>query len=210
MSAGKSTIAVRIPKHAIARKLLNLLNVPLAAPSANISSKLSPTSAKDVFDEFGKKIKIILDGGNCHFGLESTIIDLTQTPTILRHGSITSDKIFKVLNKKVLMKSKSKKIKSPGQLRFHYSPGIPLFMNKSFAKTDEAFITFGNKFKNANNTFNLSQDGNLSEAANKLYKTMRKIKKKGFNSIAVCKIPNHGIGKAINERLKKASFKWKK
>jgi len=210
VSAGKNTIAVRIPKHTIARKLLNLLKVPLAAPSANISSKLSPTSAKDVFDEFGKKIKIILDGGQCHIGLESTIIDLTDEPTILRHGLITPDKIFKVLSKKISTKNKSKEIKSPGQLKSHYSPGIPLFMNKSFAKKDEAFITFGNKFKNVNNAFNLSQNGNLNEAANKLYKTMRKIKKKGFNSIAICKIPNYGIGKAINERLKKASFKWKK
>ena len=120
VSAGKSTIAVRIPKHAIARKLLNLLSVPLAAPSANISSKLSPTSAKDVFDEFGKKIKIILDGGNCHIGLESTIIDLTQTPTILRHGSITSDKIFKVLNKKVLKKLIALSDKCEAEVLFAY------------------------------------------------------------------------------------------
>ena len=210
VTAGKNTVAVRIPKHIVARKLLNILKVPLAAPSANISSKLSPTCARDVVDEFGKKIKFTLDGGDCHIGLESTIIDLTGKPTILRQGSITAEKISKILKKKILTKNKSKKIKSPGQLFSHYSPGIPVFMNKLFPKKDEAFIAFGKQFKSVKNTFNLSLNANLNEAASNLYRTMRKIKKRGFNSIAVCKIPNRGIGKAINERLKKASFKWKK
>ena len=89
-NAGKKTIAVRVPKHKVARNLLKILNVPLAAPSANISSKLSPTCAKDVVDEFGSKIKFILDGGQCKIGLESTIIDLTSKPSILRQGSITA------------------------------------------------------------------------------------------------------------------------
>ena len=209
-NAGKNTVAIRIPKHTIARKLLRMIKVPLAAPSANISSKLSPTSASDVVDEFGKKIECILDGGRCRVGLESTIIDLTGKPTILRQGSVTAEEIFKILKKKIFTKNKSNEIKSPGQLRSHYSPGIPVFMNKLFPKKDEAFITFGKKAKNVNNTFNLSVNSNLDEAANNLYKTMRKIKKKGFKSIAICKIPDRGIGKAINERLRKASFKWKK
>ena len=97
-----------MPKHKVARKLLGILNFPLAAPSANISSKLSPTSAKDVFDEFGNKIKFILDGGRCKIGLESTIIDLTGKPSILRQGSITSEDIYKILRKKIIIKKKNK------------------------------------------------------------------------------------------------------
>ena len=209
-SAGKNTIAIRIPKHTVAMRLLKILKVPLAAPSANISSKLSPTCAADVVDEFGNKIKLILDGGQCKIGLESTIIDLTGKPTILRQGAVTAEKIYKTLKKKIKTSSKLKIIKGPGQLKSHYSPGIPVSMNKTHSKNNEAFIAFGKKFKSVKNTFNLSINSNLNEAANNLYKTLRKIKKKGFGSIAVCKIPNHGLGKAINERLKKASYKWKK
>ena len=203
----KETVAVRIPKHKIARNLLNILKVPLAAPSANISSRLSPTSAKDVIDEFKNKLKFILDGGECQIGLESTIIDLTVKPTILRPGYITISKIRKVLKKKIKIIKSAKKIISPGQLKLHYSPGIPVEMNKNYAKKYQALIGFGRKFKVARNHFNLSKNGNLKEAANNLYKTMRKIKKRNFKSIAITKIPNKEIGLAINDRLKKAANK---
>ena len=203
----KKTIAIRFPKHKVIRDLLKMLNFPLAAPSANIFSKLSPTSAKDVVDEFNKKVKIILDGGSCKIGLESTILDLTARPTILRQGSITQKKIEKILKKKVYLNKKVYQIKSPGQLSFHYSPGIPVLINKKLPNKNAAFITFGKKYKNKKNYFNLSQKGNLNEAANNLYKTMRKIKKLKYKSINVCTIPNNGIGCAINDRLKKASFK---
>ena len=206
-TAGKKTVAVRIPRHKIARNLLGLLKFPLAAPSANISSKLSPTSAKDVFDEFGNKIKFIIDGGQSKIGLESTIVDLTETPSILRPGSITVKKIQKILKKKIKVKKISKRIKAPGQLKLHYSPGIPLEMNKKYAKKNQALIGFGKEFKVRKNHFNLSKSGNLKEAANNLYKTMRKIKQKKFKSIAVTKIPNTEIGYAINDRLRKASNK---
>ena len=205
--AGKKTVAVRIPKHKVTRNLLSILKFPLAAPSANISSKLSPTSAKDVFDEFGNKIKFIIDGGQSKIGLESTIVDLTGKPSILRPGSITAKKIKKILKKKIIVKKFPKKIKSPGQLKLHYSPGIPVELNKNYAKKNQASIGFGKKFKHKNNHFNLSKSGNLKEAANNLYKTMRKIKKKKYKSIAVAKIPNTEIGYAINDRLIKASNK---
>ena len=204
-TAGKETVAVRIPKHKIARNLLKILKFPLAAPSANISSKLSPTSAEDVREEFGNKIKYILDGGPCKIGLESTIIDLTGKPSVLRPGSITLKKIQKVLKKKVKIKKKFKKITAPGQLKLHYSPGIPVKMNRKSAIKQQALIGFGKKFKSKKNHFNLSKSGDLKEAANNLYKTMRKIKKKKFKSIAVVKIPNTEIGYAINDRLMKAS-----
>jgi len=206
-TAGKKTVAVRIPKHKAARNLLSIIKFPLAAPSANISSKLSPTSAKDVFEEFGNKIKFILDGGQCKIGLESTIVDLTGKPSILRPGSITAEKIQKILKKKIKIKKNLKRIKSPGQLKLHYSPGIPVKMNRKNAKKHQALIGFGKKFKVGKNHFNLSKKGNLKEAANNLYKTMRKIRKRNFKSIAVVKIPNTEIGCAINDRLRKASNK---
>jgi len=209
-SAGKKTIAIRFPKHKVTRNLLKILSVPLAAPSANISSMLSPTCANDVLDEFKNKVKFVLDGGQCKIGLESTIIDLTNKPSILRYGAITALKISKVLKKNVIKNNLLKTIKSPGQFKSHYSPGIPVYMNKKKPKTGEAFITFGKNFKNVKNSFNLSKNNNLGEAANNLYKIMRKIKKRGFKSMSVVKIPDYGIGSAINERLKKASYKWKK
>ena len=205
--AKKNTVAVRFPKHKVARRLLSLLQVPLAAPSANISSKLSPTSPNDVVDEFKNKIKLILDGSRSKIGLESTIVDLTNHPKILRPGFITPGKIGKILKKKIKINKKTKRIVSPGQLKLHYSPGIPVKINVKNPKGDEAIIGFGKKFKNKKNHFNLSKNGNLNEAANNLYKTLRKIKKSGFKSIAVNKIPNVGIGIAINDRLKKASSK---
>jgi L-threonylcarbamoyladenylate synthase len=206
-TAGKETIAVRIPRHKVARNLLGILKFPLAAPSANISSKLSPTSAKDVLEEFGNKIKFILDGGQCKIGLESTILDLTGKPSILRPGSITIEKIQKILKKKIKIKKNLKKIKAPGQLKLHYSPGIPVKMNRKNIEKHQALIGFGKKFKIGKNYFNLSKKGNLKEAANNLYKTMRKIRKRNFKSIAVVKIPNTEIGYAINDRLRKASGK---
>ena len=206
-TAGKKTVAIRFPKHIIAQNMLKIINKPLAAPSANISTRISSTCAKDVFDEFGKKIKIILDGGKCKIGLESTIVDLTGKLSILRPGKITKEKIEKILNKKIKIRKNFKKINAPGQLKLHYSPGIPLEMNKKSIKKQQALIGFGQKFKIGKNYFNLSKKGNLKEAANNLYKTMREIKKKKFKSIAVIKIPNKGIGYAINDRLKKASNK---
>ena len=205
--SGKKTVAVRFPKHPVARKLLKILNTPLAAPSANISSKLSPTSAADVMDEFKGKVKFVLNGGKCKIGLESTIIDLTGAPTILRQGYITSKKIYRILGIKILINQKTKTIKSPGQQKIHYSPGIPVYTNKKQAKKNGAFISFGKKFKSAKNIFNLSKKNNLNEAANKLYSTMRIIRKLKYKSISVCKIPNSGLGLAINDRLKKASNK---
>ena len=206
-NAKKKTVAIRFPRHKVAKKLLKQLKVPLAAPSANISSKLSPTSSIDVVDEFKNKIKFILDGGKSKIGLESTIIDLTTTPKILRPGFVTPKKISKILKKKIRINKKINDIKSPGQLKLHYSPGIPIKINKKNPKKNEAAIGFGKNFKNKKNYFNLSKNGNLAEAASNLFKTLRKIKNSGFKSIIVNKIPNTGIGIAINDRLKRASNK---
>jgi L-threonylcarbamoyladenylate synthase len=199
------TIAVRIPSEKNIIKLLNIVKCPLAAPSANKSKSLSPTTAKHVAEEFGNKLKMIIDGGVCKVGIESTVIDLTTKPKILREGGLSSEVIEKFLKMK-LFENKNKIIKSPGQIGLHYSPGMPIYMNREKATKDGALITFGNKNYSNHNTFNLSTSGNLIEAAKNFFNTLRVIKNKKFKSISVNKIPNKDLGKAINERLRRAAY----
>ena len=137
---GKKTLAVRFPKKIVTRKLLRSLNYPLAAPSANIYTQISPVSKKDVKDEFGNKLKFILDGGSSKVGLESTIISLVKKPEILRLGGLEVKKIDKILKTNFKFIKKNKKIIVPGQSNFHYSPGIPIRLNVKKPFSDEAFI----------------------------------------------------------------------
>ena len=201
----KKCLAVRFPNHVIFKKLLKQLDYPLAAPSANISTGLSPVRASDVKDEFGSKIKFILDGGVCKIGLESTIIDVRHKPKILRLGGLEISNIQRVLNKKVTISNKPSKISAPGQLNLHYSPGIPLRLNVKKVKDNEAYLLIKKNKKTKPNYFFLSKNGNLKEIANNLYSTLRKIKKSKYKSIAVSKIPDKGLGKTINDRLIRAS-----
>ena len=173
----KDTLAVRFPSHPITRKLLKRLNYPLAAPSANISTKISPVSKNDVKDEFGKKVSLILDGGQSKIGVESTIINLTDKPKVLRLGGISKDQIKKYLKSNIKYQSKSK-IKTPGQGKVHYSPYIKLRLNIKNANKKEAFILIKKRKKLDSNYFYLSKNNNLKEAAKNLYKTLRLIKKK--------------------------------
>ena len=175
----KSTLAVRFPSHQITRSLLKKLNYPLAAPSANISTKISPVSKKDVRDEFGKKISLILDGGESKIGVESTIINLINKPQILRLGGIPKEEIKKYLKLKVGFIKKTK-IKVPGQEKIHYSPYVKLRLNIKNASKNEAFVLIKKRKKISKNYFYLSQKNNLKEAAKNLYKTLRIIKKKGL------------------------------
>ena len=202
-SAKLDTVAIRFPNHKVIRSILRFTDFPLAMPSANRSSWLSPVNAYDVFDEFGKKIKTIINGGSSKIGIESTVIDLTGKPKILRPGIISEKEIKKVL-KNDLSKKKTK-IKSPGMLKKHYSPGIPVIIGQKPINHKYAYIVFGKKYKKNKNYFNLSEKGDLREAAANLYKIMRKIKKKGYKKIFVSKIPNRGPGLAMNDRLKRAS-----
>ena len=202
---GLATIAVRIPSERNTIKLLNILNCPLAAPSANRSKSLSPTTAKHVAEEFGSSIKMIIDGGSCKIGIESTVIDLTTKPKILREGGLSSEVIEKFLKMK-LTENNNKIIKSPGQIGLHYSPGIPIYMNREKSTKDGALIKFGNKNYGNQNTFNLSTGGSLKEAAKNFFNTLRIIKNKKFKSISINKIPNNDLGKAINERLRRAAY----
>ena len=201
----KKTIAVRFPKHPLTRKLLKNLKYPLAAPSANISTKISPISKQDVIDEFGKKIKFVLNGGESKIGLESTIINLTKKPQILRLGGIERNKINNFLKTNMKFIKNKNYILVPGQGRVHYSPAIPMRLNVKKPKKNEAFILIKKRKSYSKNFFYLTKNNNLKEAAKNLYKTLRIIKKNKFNSIAIEKIPNTGFGEAINDRLIRAS-----
>ena len=201
----QTSLAVRFPKHPLFRKLLKVLNYPLAAPSANISTRLSSVKASDVIEEFGSKIKYVLDGGRCQIGLESTIINLLSKPTILRFGGLDISKIEKILKKKVLIKTNSKKKIAPGQFPLHYSPGIPLRINAKKPKKNEAFVLIKKRKTTFKNYYYLSKNNNLQQSAKNLYTILRKIKKDGYKKIAVEKIQNKGIGKTINDRLSRAS-----
>ena len=201
----KNTLAVRFPGHPVARNLLKKLDFPLAAPSANLSSKVSAVSSAQVKDDFGKKIKFVLEGGTSSIGLESTIIDLRNKPKILRLGGLENSAIQKALNKKISIYNKPSIIASPGQFKLHYSPGIPIRLNVRKIKKDEAYLLIRKKQKNKSNYYFLSKKGNLKEAAKNLYTTLRKIKKNKYKSIAVSKIPNRGLGKTINDRLNRAA-----
>ena len=204
-SAKLQTVAIRFPKHKVVRSILKKINYPLAMPSANISSNVSPVCAEDVFEEFKQKIKIIIDGGKSKVGIESTVIDLTNKPIILRPGIIDYFKIKKILKFKVKKNINNLKVKSPGMLKKHYSPGIPIMINQKKPDDTSAFIYLGNKYKNDKKFFSLSKNSSLTEAASNLYKTFRLIKKIGFKKILITKIPYRGPGIAINDRIKRAA-----
>ena len=201
----KKTIAIRFPSHKLTRSLLKFLEFPLAAPSANLSKQISPVSKSDVIDEFGKKIKFTLDGGQSKIGVESTIVNLIGKPKILRLGGIERNSIEKVFIKNKKLKHIKKNIVVPGQGKVHYSPGIPIRLNIKKPKKQEAFILIKKRKYSKKNFYYLSKKNNLKEAAKNLYKTLRKIKKNKFKSIAVEKIPNIGFGETINDRLIRAS-----
>ena len=201
----RNTLAVRFPKHKILKHLLKKLDYPLAAPSANISSRLSAVNSSDVKEDFGKKIKFILEGGKSSIGIESTIIDLTKKPKILRLGGLNRNKINRVLKKNISKNINPSKISAPGQFKLHYSPGLPIRLNAKKSRNNEAYIILKKTKIIKSNYYFLSNNGSLKEAAKNLYSTLRKIKNSKFKSIAVKRIPNKGLGETINDRLLRAS-----
>ena len=201
----KKTLAVRFPKHSITRLLLKNLNYPLAAPSANLSTKVSAVEPKHINEDFGNKIKFILKGKNSKIGIESTIIDLTNKPKILRLGGLEIEKIEKEIKTKLHFKLNPKKISAPGQLKLHYSPGLPIKLNVKNANDNVAHILINKRKNDKKNFFYLSKKSDLKEAAKNLYSTLRKIKKDGYERIAVEKIPKIGLGLSINDRLNRAA-----
>ena len=186
--------------------------LPSSFTTANVMKIHPGMSSDEILQLFGancqkKKLKLILNGGESKIGIESTVIDLTGKPTILRPGIIDLKKIYNVLKTRVGITQKNSKVISPGMLKKHYSPGIPIFLNQTTTNEMNALITFGKKYKNKTNYFNLSKKSDLKEAASNLYKTLRKIKKLKFKKIYIVKIPNKGPGIAINDRLKRAAKK---
>tara|TARA_B100000902_G_scaffold113712_1_gene114837 strand:+ start:12528 stop:13460 length:933 start_codon:yes stop_codon:yes gene_type:complete len=198
-------LAVRFPKHTLLRNLLKNLDYPLAAPSANKFSSLSSVQASDVEEEFGSKIKYILNGQKSKIGVESTILDLTKKPKILRFGGLDVSIIKKVLKKRILININLKNKIAPGQFPLHYSPGIPLRINVIKPKKNEAFVLIKKRKVFSKKYYYLTKNKNLNDAAKNLYSVLRKIKKDGFKKIAIEKIPNIGMGKTINDRIKRAS-----
>ncbi|MHA1558903.1 MAG: L-threonylcarbamoyladenylate synthase [Alphaproteobacteria bacterium] len=207
-TAGLDTIAIRIPNHPLTLKLLEKLNKPIAMPSANKSSCLSTTTAKDVMNTFPIGLSMIIDGGHCSVGIESTIIDMTTSePIILRPGGTATEEIEEYLKKTIKNHNDFSVIKSPGLLKRHYSPSIPLRLNALVSHAEEAFLGFGKDAPHSIN-LNLSVKGDLTEAACNFFKMLRTLDDPTeYKGIAVMPIPNYHLGIAINDRLKRAATK---
>ena len=207
--SGLPNIAVRMPNHPLALKLIKAAGVPIAAPSANKFKSISPTTAQHVADSLGDKVDMILDGGACKIGVETTIIDLT-TPeiVILRAGGLSKEELEAFTGEKVYIShGDPNKPSAPGQLLRHYAPRMPMRINvaEEDVRTDEFFIGFGN-VKNAQ--LNLSPSGSLNEAAANLFAYMRIAETHGeYKGIAISPIPESGLGLAINDRIRRASYK---
>ena len=210
VSAGLDTVAIRVPHHPVAQELLQLAGCPVAAPSANRSGLLSPTQAMHVVQSLQAPELLIIDGGTCSVGLESTVVDVSQDiPVLLRPGGITLEKIQSVVGEcEVLKNAPSEKVKSPGLLLKHYAPRIPIRINVHEVFPDEALLAFGpHSFLNLKKELNLSFSKNLIEAASHLFEMLHALDQPEFSAIAVMPIPEVGLGIAINDRLRRASFR---
>ncbi|MEQ8557148.1 MAG: L-threonylcarbamoyladenylate synthase [Henriciella sp.] len=198
--AGLETLALRVPAHPVARALLEAFGGPLVAPSANPSGRISPTRAEHVATDMGEKIDLILDGGACEQGIESTVIDACgETPVLLRRGTITPDQIEAVWPGLAEGGDEGRPV-SPGQLLRHYAPDAALRLNADAPEPGEAFLGFGP----GEATANLSATGNLAEAAANLFAMLRALDRT-HDRIAVAPIPMEGLGAAINDRLVRAA-----
>jgi len=220
VTAGLSTIAVRFPSHPVMRAIIEKAGVPIAAPSANKSGEPSATTPQDVAHSLGNKVDMILAAGKCEIGLESTVLDLSgEIPTILRPGAITKEQIEDVIGVVEIENNPKDKPKSPGQLLKHYAPSLPVRLNAVDVKKGEALLAFGAvKFMGVeggghakdlpeSRYQNLSEQGDLEEAAHNFFHMLRALDHSENKSIAVMNIPNNGIGFAINERLQRAAQK---
>jgi L-threonylcarbamoyladenylate synthase len=207
VTAGLDTIALRAPNHPVAQALLASCKLPLAAPSANRSGRISPTEAAHVAAELGEIPSMILDGGPCARGIESTVVRVTDTePVLLRLGAVPRAKIEPVLGHTLHMAAEDAPIASPGQLERHYAPQTPLRLDAKHVRADEALLAFGaNAPEGARKTINLSESGDLAEAATKLFAALRALDESGAAAIAVMPIPDEGLGEAINDRLRRAA-----
>lgn len=204
VSAGLDSVALRVPSHPVAHDLLKISGLPLAAPSANLSGKISPTTAQHVATEFAGTDLPILDGGACIVGLESTVIDARGTePILLRPGGITEEQITAACGLLPVPPASTGAFHSPGMLASHYAPDRPVRLNVHSAKKDEAFLGFGTP--RPEYTLNLSPQGDLTEGAANLFSYLRRLDTIPYTGIAVATIPETGLGVAINDRLRRAA-----
>lgn len=200
VTAGLDTLAVRVPAHGTARALLTAFDGPVAAPSANPSGQISPTTAAHVRAGLDGRIAAILDDGPCGVGLESTIVGLAGEPALLRPGGVALEQIETVLDAQLHLHQASDMLNAPGQLQSHYAPDAPVRLNAGTPQGDEVLLGFGQ----VSCDLNLSEDGNLTEAAANLFSALHRVNSMG-RPIAVSPIPDHGLGAAINDRLRRAA-----
>ena len=209
--AGLDTQAVRVPAHPVAARLLEAAGRPVAAPSANPSGRVSPTTAQHVLDGLDGRIAAILDGGACAVGLESTVLDLSQaSPALLRAGGITLEALRAVVPEIIGGDSHDEAApRSPGQLLSHYAPVLPLRLAATEVSKTEALLAFGSPLRGAALVFNLSERGDLAEAAARLFAGLRGLdsqgRTQGLRGIAAMAVPEAGLGAAINDRLSRAA-----
>ena len=204
-SAGLDTVAIRAPAHEVAQALLRETGRPLAAPSANRSGRVSPTEAAHVFEELGERVSLILDGGRTQVGLESTVLDLSgETPALLRPGGVTLEQLTELLGPIAAPAAGS--LRSPGMLASHYAPSLPLRLDAAGARPGEALLAFGAEAPTGfAEVLWLSRTGDLAEAAANLFAMLRRLDRPPFTGIAVMPIPEHDLGRAINNRLRRAA-----
>ncbi len=215
VSAGLDSVAVRAPAHEVAQALLKAAKRPIAAPSANASGKVSPTRAEHVMDSLGHSslLAMVLDGGPCVLGLESTVVGFPGgIPTLLRPGAVARSEIERVLGRPLSDadatpgEAGEAGRASPGQLESHYAPGAPIRLNAASVGADEVLLAFGADAPEAEISMNLSVCGDLREAAANLFAMLRALDgQAGGRCIAVMPIPDEGLGEAINDRLKRAA-----
>ncbi len=210
VSAGLKTIAIRAPKHHIAQALIKAVDRPLAAPSANRSGSISPTRPEHVRESLGSRVDLILDGGPCSVGVESTIVKVDHdTVTLLRPGGIPREDIEQCLGHALATASTAAPIEAPGMLASHYAPNTQIRLNVTKPESDDAFLGFGNYTMDSPNALNLSPDGDPQEAAANLFHYLHKLdtiaQLQGMTTIACAPIPMEGLGAAINDRLRRAA-----
>jgi L-threonylcarbamoyladenylate synthase len=205
-SAGLGTLALRVPSHPVALELLRAVGRPIAAPSANRSGRISPTTADHVLSELDSRIAAVLDGGQCRVGIESTVIDLTgKTPLLLRQGGVTVEEVEALLGP-IAAPAAGEAPRAPGMLASHYAPNLPLRLNATSIEDGEALLAFGpDSPSGARETLYLSKRGDVQEAAANLFAMLRALDRAEFTAIAVMPIPEQGLGRAINDRLRRAA-----
>jgi L-threonylcarbamoyladenylate synthase len=210
--AGLGTLAVRVPAHPLATRLLAAVGRAVAAPSANLSGRVSPTTADHVLDGLDGRIAAVVDGGACAVGVESTVVDLSAgRPVMLRAGGVTLETLRRLLPDILIAEDATDETapRSPGQLLSHYAPGLPLRLDACTVSPMEALLAFGAPAEGAALVFNLSADGDLMEAAARLFSGLRWLDAEGgrlgLRGIAAMPVPDSGLGRAINDRLRRAA-----